>query len=142
MSTVNAKRVWIGGIAGGVLWIVWAIIVNFVFLMPKYTAAQEAQTMLVDPRYPFFMIVWMVQFLVLGVLLSALYAAVRGSWGAGAGTAVKVGLIVGFAAGFPVNFYTSAWVPFSRVIPLGWLLELLVGSVLAALVAGWLYRED
>lgn len=142
MSLVNTKRVWIGGLAGGVVWIVWATIVNFAFLMPKYMAAQEAQMMLKNPRYPFFMIAWPVQFLVLSVLIAMLYAGVRGTWGAGPGTAVKTGLIVGFAAGFPVNFYTAAWVPFSRVIPLGWLFELLVGSVLAALVSGWLYRES
>jgi hypothetical protein len=138
----NSKRVWIGGLVGGVVWIIWAMIVNFVFLMPKYTAAQDAQLMLKDPRYPFFMIVWLAQFLIFGVLLASLYAAVRPRWGAGPGTALKVGLIFGVAAGFSVNFYTSAWVPFSRVIPLGWLLELLVGAVLAALVAGWLYRES
>ena len=142
MSTVNTHRVWIGGLTGGVVWIVWAIVVNFVFLMPKYTAAQEAQMMLKDPRYPFFMIVWLAQFLVFGSLIAVLYAGVRGSWGAGPGTAAKVGLIVGFAAGFPVNFYTAAWVPFSRVIPFGWMLELLVGALLAAMVAGWLYRES
>ena len=141
MNVVNTKRVWMGGLAGGVAWIIWAILVNFGFLMSRYTAAQEAQMMLKDPRYPFFMIVWLVQFLVFGVLIASLYAGVRGSWGAGPGTAVKIGLIVGLAAGFPVNFYISAWVPFSRVIPLGWMLELLVGAVLAAFVAGWLYRE-
>jgi hypothetical protein len=140
-SMGNSKRIWVGGLLGGVVWIVWAIIVNFVFLMPRYMAAQEAQTMLKNPRYPFFMIVWLLQFLVLGVLLASLYAGVRSSWGAGSGTAIKVGLIVGCAAGFPVNFYTAAWVPFSRVIPLRWLFELLVGSVLAALVAGWVCRE-
>jgi len=142
MSIVNTKRVWIGGLVGGAAWIVWAILLNFVLLMPRYMAAQEAQMMLKESRYPFFIIVWLVQFLVFGVLIATLYAGVRGSWGAGPGTAVKVGLIVGFAAGFPVNFYTAAWVPFSRVIPLGWLLELTVGAVLASFVAGWLYREQ
>lgn len=142
MSMANSKRMWIGGLAGGVVWIVWATILNFVFLMPQYTAAQAGGQMLKDPRYPFFMVVWLAQFLGFGVLLAYLYAAVRPRWGAGPGTALKVGLIFGIAAGFSVNFYTAAWVPFSRVIPLGWLFELLVGAVLAALVAGWLYRES
>lgn len=144
MAGVNTKRVWIGGLVGGVVWLVWAIIVNFGLLMPKYMAAMQAGTMLSEQqmRYSFFQLVWMVQFLVLGVLLAALYAGVRSSWGPGPGTAIKVGLIGGFLAGFPVDFYLATWAPFSRGIPAGWLLELLVGAVLAALVAGWLYRES
>ena len=143
MDVVNTKRVWIGGLVGGVVWIVWATIVNFGLLMPKYQAAMQAGTMLTEEsmRYPFFMVVWLVQFLVWGVLLAALYAGVRLAWGPGPATAVKVGLIGGFLAGFPVNFYLATWSPMSRGIPAGWLLELLVGAVLATLVAGWFYRE-
>ena len=29
MSRINSKRVWIGGLVGGVVWLVWAIIINF-----------------------------------------------------------------------------------------------------------------
>ena len=143
MAVVNTKRVWIGGLVGGVVWIVWATIVNFGLLMPKYQAAMQAGTMLTEEsmRYPFFMVVWLVQFLVWGVLLAALYAGVRLAWGPGPATAVKVGLIGGFLAGVPVNFYLATWAPMSRGIPAGWLLELLVGAVLATLVAGFLYRE-
>jgi len=85
--------------------------------------------------------VWLLQFFVFGVLLAALYAGVRKAWGPGPATAVKVGLIGGFLAGFPVNFYLATWAPMGRGIPAGWLLELLVGAVLATLVAGWFYRE-
>ena len=46
MAVVNTKRVWIGGLVGGVVWIVWATIVNFGLLMPKYQAAMQAGTML------------------------------------------------------------------------------------------------
>jgi len=143
MAGVNTKRVWIGGLLGGVVWIVWATIVNFALLMPKYQAAMQAGTMLNEQqmRYPFFMVVWLVQFLVFGVLLAALYAGVRSTWGAGPGTALKVGLIGGALAGFPVNFYLATWAPWTRAIPGGWLLELWVGAVLATFVAGWLYRD-
>jgi hypothetical protein len=143
MAVVNTKKVWVGGLVGGLVWIVWASIINFGLLMSKYEAAQQAGAMLSQEqmRYPFFMIVWAVQFLVFGVLLAALYAGVRNTWGAGPGTALKVGLIGGALAGFPVNFYLATWAPFSRAIPGGWLLELWVGAVLATLVAGWLYRD-
>jgi hypothetical protein len=144
MAVVNTKRVWIGGLAGGVVWLVWAMIVNFGLLMPKYQAAMQAGTMLGEEtrRYPFFMLVWLVQFFVFGVLLAALYAGVRKAWGPGPVTAVKVGLIGGLLAGFPVNFYLATWSPMSRGIPGGWVLELLVGAVLATLAAGWFYKES
>ena len=143
MAGVNTKKVWVGGLVGGVVWIVWAMIINFALLMPKYQAAMQAGTMLNEQqmRYPFFLIAVWVQFLVFGVLLAALYAGVRGTWGAGPGTAIKVGLIGGALAGFPVNFYLATWAPWTRQIPAGWLLELWVGAVLATLVAGWLYRD-
>lgn len=141
MATVNAKRVWIGGLVGGLVWFVWASVLNFVVLMPKYVAAQESGLMLKEPRYPVFMVVWALDLVVLALLAAWLYAASRSTLGPGPLTALKVGAALGLAAGFPVNFYTSAWVPFSRAIPFGWLLELGVGAVLATLVAGWLYRE-
>lgn len=142
MAAINTKRVWIGGLVGGLLWLVWASVLNFGVLMPRYTEAQGAGMMLEAPRYPIFPLVWCLDLLVLGVIAAWLYAATRATLGPGPRTAVKVGLAVGFAAGFPVSFYTSAWVPFSRLIPLGWLSELLVGAVLATLAAGWLYRES
>jgi len=143
MALVNTKRVWIGGLVGGLVWLLWATIVNFGLLMPKYQAAMQAGTMLGEEarRYPFFMVVWLLQFFVFGVLLAALYAGVRLAWGPGPCTAVKVGLIGGFLAGFPVNFYLATWAPMGRGIPAGWLLELLVGAVLATLAAGWFYKE-
>ena len=118
MALVNTKRVWIGGLVGGVVWVVWATIVNFGLLMPKYQAAMQAGTMLGEEqaRYPFFMVVWILQFLVLGVLLAALYAGVRIAWGPGPMTAIKVGLIGGFLAGFPV------------VYGLSWLSQLIAGN--------------
>jgi len=141
MAAVNTKKVWVGGLVGGVVWAIWANVLFFALLGPKYQAAIAAGTMLKDPRYPFFMAIWLGQFLVFGVLLAALYAGVRNTWGAGPGTAVKVGLIGGALAGFPVNFYLATWAPWTRQIPAGWLLELWVGAVLATLVAGWLYRD-
>lgn len=143
MTGINTRRVWIGGLAGGVVWIIWASIVNFGLLMPRYQAAMQAGTMLTEQqmRYSFFMAAWLLQFLVFGVLLAVLYAGVRSSWGAGPGTALKVGLIGGLLAGFPVNFYVATWAPFERAIPAGWMIEQLGGAVLAALVAGALYKE-
>ena len=54
MTVVNAKRVWIGGLAGGAAWIAWGILVNFVFLMPRCMAAQDRVFGAVDLAHPAF----------------------------------------------------------------------------------------
>jgi hypothetical protein len=49
--------------------------------------------------------------------------------------------MVGFIAGFPLNFAQAAWSPLERIFPLGWMLEMWLGAILATLVAGALYKE-
>jgi len=141
MATVNCKRVWLGAAAGWVVWMIWSGITNFVVLMPRYAAAQEAGTMLKDPRYGFFLPAWFGTLFLLSLVIAWLYAGVRATRGAGPKTAACVGALVGFAAGFPINFSLAAWATFGRAIPLWWMLELWVGAILAALVAGWLYHD-
>ena len=92
-------------------------------------------------RYPAFEVQWILMLFALAILLAHLYAWVRPTLGPGPKTALQIGGIVGFAAGFPTNFGTATWAVIPRIFPLGWMLELWVGSILATLVAGWLYRE-
>jgi len=141
MAAVNTRRVWLGALAGWVVWLIWSAITNFVVLMPRYTAAQQAGQLLTQPRYSFFMVAWFVTLFVLAAICAWLYARVRATRGAGPKTAFCVGALVGFASGFPLAFSLAAWAPFSRVIPLWWMLELGVGAILATLVAGWLYKD-
>ncbi len=141
MTQVNSKRVLLGGLAGGVVWIVWSAIINVVILGPRYEAIQGAGGLLREPRYPFFLPVYFLTLILIGYILAWLYAGVRGTYGAGPKTALAVGILVGFAAAFPLNFSTAAWAPIARIFPLWWMVELWVGAILAALVAGWLYRD-
>ena len=141
MTLVNSKRVWLGSFAGWVVWTAWSLASNMLVLMPRYAAAQQAGMLLKQPRYPFFIAVWFITLFVLSMICAWLYAGVRATRGAGPKTALTVGLLVGFASGFPLAFCLAAWAPFSRVIPLWWMLELWVGAVLATLIAGWLYRD-
>jgi hypothetical protein len=50
-------------------------------------------------------------------------------------------MIVGFCAGVPGNFGQAAWSPIPRALPLGWMLDMWGGAILAAVVAGFLYKE-
>ena len=141
MAIVNTRRVWLGALAGWVVWAIWSSFVNLVLLVPRYGIAQKAGTMLTQPRYPFFVVGWFVVLAVLALIAAWLYAGARATRGAGPATALKVGGLVGFASGFPLAFSLAAWAPFSRAISLGWMLDLWIGSILATLVAGWLYKD-
>ena len=141
MSVVNTKRIWLGALAGTVVWIVWNFVVNFTILGARYTAAQQAGQFLQAPRYPFFIGQWYLVLLLLSVIIAWIYAGVRNTYGPGPKTALKVGLFVGFATGFPLSFSNATWLTIDRVFPLWWMLELWIGSILSAYVSGWLYRE-
>jgi len=141
MAAVNTRRVALGAVAGGVVWGIWSTIVNVVILASKYTAAQDAGQLLKQGRYPLFPVYWYVTLFLLAYVVAWLYSSVRVTQGAGPGTALTIGLLVGFAAGFPMNLTVASWLPVVRVFPLWWMLDLWLGAIVAALVAGWLYKD-
>ena len=137
---LNHARVWLGGIAGGVVWNAWGFFIN-TRLAPYYVAIQKQGLFLKESRYPLFTLQWIVLVFVVSVILAYLYAWSRNTAGPGPKTAVKIGMLVGFCAGVPSNFAQAAWSPMPRILPLGWMLETWVGMILASLVAGALYKE-
>lgn len=137
---LNRARVWIGGVAGGVVWTLWGMLVG-IKLNPLYAAMQERGLFLKQPRYPMFVVEWILIIFVMSILLAHLYAWSRATLGAGPRTAVKIGMVVGFCAGVPGNFGQAAWSPIPRLLPLGWMLDLWIGAILATLVAGFLYKD-
>lgn len=142
MAMINSKRVWIGALAGGVLWTFWSFAIGMLVIgEARYQAAQQAGVFLAVPRYPYFPAVWILTLFVLSYAGAWLYAHVRSTAGAGPKTAACVGAWLGFAAGFPGNFAQSTWLNADRMMPLGWTLDLWGGAILATLVAGWLYRD-
>jgi len=141
MAAVNSRRVLLGALAGGVVWNLWSMCIYFGVLEKRYAAGQEAGLFLKQPRYPLFSVYWIVLLFVLAYIVAWLYASARATRGAGPGTALQVGFLVGFASGFPAAFGAATWAPYTRMIPLWQMLELWVGAILAALVAGFLYRE-
>jgi hypothetical protein len=139
---LNRSRIWLGGLAGGVVWLIWSFLVGqFIIGNARYEATQNAGLFLKQPRYPFFAGQWILILFVLAMIVSHLYAWTRPTLGPGPKTALKIGFLVGFAAGFPGNLAQACWSPIDRVFPLGWMLDMWVGSILATLVAGWLYKD-
>jgi hypothetical protein len=139
---LNKARVWVGGLAGGVVWTLWSFLVgHFVITDARYVAAQNAGYFLKAPRYPLFAVQWIVLLFVLAIVVAHLYAWSRQTLGPGPGTALRIGFWVGFMAGFPMNFAQATWFAGGRGLPFGWMLDMWIGSILAALVAGFLYKE-
>jgi len=140
--TVNKGRVWLGGLAGGVVWAAWSFILNdFVVGNARYVAAQNAGIFLKTPRYPFFVAQWIILLFVLAAIVAHLYAWTRQTLGPGPGTALRIGFWVGLVAGFPENFAQATWSAVDRSLPLGWMIEMWLGAILASLVAGFVYKE-
>jgi hypothetical protein len=137
---INTARVWMGGIAGGVVWTAWSFFVGM-RQAPLYEAMQKQGLFLKEPRYAPFAAYWILLIFVMAILIAHLYAWARATAGPGLKTALKIGMIVGFCAGVPGNFGQAAWSPVPTLLPLGWMLDLWGGSILAALVAGFLYKE-
>jgi hypothetical protein len=138
--SINRGRVWLGGLAGGVVWNAWSTYIGLK-QAPLYAAMQSQGLFLKESRYPFFVAHWIVLVFVMSIILAHLYAWSRATAGAGPYTALKIGVLVGLCAGLPGNFAQAAWSPVPRALPLGWMLDLWGGAILATLVAGWLYRE-
>ena len=137
---LNRARIWLGGIAGGIVWNAWSFFIQ-TRLTPYEAAMQKAGIFLKEPRYTYFPAVWMVMLFVMSIVLAHLYAWCRATAGPGPRTAVEIGMIAGFCAGFPSNFGVAAWSPMPRMLPLGWMLDMWIGAILATLVAGFLYKE-
>lgn len=142
MFKVGVRRVALGTLAGGVVWGIWSTIINMVVLMPKYDFAQKHQLMLSQPRYPLFVVYWFITLFLLTYVLTWVYVSARATLGPGPITALRVGLLMGFVMAFPLGLSLAAWATFGRGIVLGWMLDLWVGSILATLVSGWLYKES
>jgi hypothetical protein len=138
---LNKKRIWLGALAGSVVWFVWSFITGQVFIgTARYTAEQQAGHFLTQPRYPFFVGQWFVLLFIASVILAHLYAWSRSTLGPGPMTALKIGLLVGFIGGFPGNFAQATWGPFDRIFPLSWMLDIWGGCVISTLIAAALYK--
>jgi len=96
---------------------------------------QQKGLFLAQPRYHLFAVEWIALLFVMSILLAHLYAWSRATAGPGPRTALKIGMIVGFCAGVPGNFGQAAWSTVPRLLPLGWMLDLWGGCIVATVVA-------
>jgi hypothetical protein len=148
VGSINHRRVWLGALVGGLAFFVWSMImefgVSYAFVgKVRMDIAWNAGWFLKVPRVPIAVAlsIWTLALFVIAGGLSWIYAAMRATVGAGPRTAATLGLIVGFAAGFPMEFMHAAFQPLTARYAVLWMIEMGVGCILAALAAGWMYRE-
>jgi len=140
-SWVNWRRMVLAGLAGGIVWSGWNVFVNLVMLKGRYEAATAGERLLPEPRYPFFVAGSYVMLFVLSLIIAWLYAWIRPARGKGPLTSLPIGFLVGLMAGLPANYYVVSLVDLDLLFPFWWMLDFWVGSILAALVAGFVYRD-
>ena len=145
---INRRRVWLGALVGGGVFNLWSLVVEFA-LMPAIVGKARMDIALMNgwflktPRIStgLFFLVWVIALFVISYGLAWAYAAMRATAGAGPGTAFKLGLAVAFAAAVPMNFAHAVFDGLSARYWLTWAIEIGVGTILAALAAGWTYRD-
>jgi hypothetical protein len=140
-SWVNLRRVALAGLAGGIVWSGWNAFINLWVLQERYALAVEGERLLLEPRYSFYVPGSYAILFVLSLIIAWLYAWIRPARGKGPLTALPIGFLVGLVAGLPTNYYVVSLVDIDKLFPLWWMLDFWVGSILAALVASFVYRD-
>jgi hypothetical protein len=139
MAKINWERVFLGGLAGGVIVLVVDIFVNGVILGREWKAAYEAMG---HPPQVSGLIVLVIWAFLVGISAAWLYAAARPRFGPGAATAVKTGIAFWvFSYGLPTIGLLSFHI-FPPHLPIMSAAGGVVEAVLASLVAGGIYREE
>jgi hypothetical protein len=138
---MNRLRIVFGGLLGGVVFFAFLAVVSQTVL-PSHYARLEAQGVLrAEPTVEWYLPVYILVILAIGVALVWLYAAVRPRLGPGPRTALKVGLVVGAIAAVPTSLAQYAWTGLGGYVAAWWGIELLVGCALACLAGAAVYRE-
>lgn len=140
MAAINWGRVISGGLAAGLVMNIGQTLLNAVVLAEQ--SAELSKRLNVPPPGGAQIGVFVLGTFAVGIVLAWLYAAMRPRYGAGPATALAAGLAVWFLSRFLPSLYYAV----GGIIPMGLAMTAAGWSIvevpLAALVAGWLYKED
>jgi hypothetical protein len=138
MGKINWSRVFLGGLAGGVIVLAVDIFVNGVLFGNEWKAAYEK---LGHPPAASGLIILVIWALLVGICATWLYAAARPRFGPGPKTAVKTGFAFWiFGYGLPTIGLLSFYI-FPPHLPIVSAAGGIAGAILASLMGGWVYRE-
>lgn len=138
-NKINYGKLILGGILAAVVLMVVGMIVHGMILESHYEFFQKQGAVLAEPRE----MGWLVHVagtLLSGMAISGLYVMGRKFSGPGPKTAIRVGWAVGlFTIGGAAAEYT--FYNLGGMIPLLTWVGNVAGAILAALVAGWVYKD-
>ena len=142
MDSINMKRVWLAGLAAGLVFFLTDAVADELVVGNEIRTALRALGK-PEPQESAAMLAYLVVFsAVFGSALVWLYAAIRPRFGSGPRTAIRAGLIAWFFFGV---IDALGWAPIGfipvRLYVIGnmaWVVQ----TILAALVGGWLYKEE
>jgi len=139
-NQINYGRMILGGVLGAVVLFAMGFLVHGILLKDNYMFFQTMGSVLPEPGRENGMLIHSVATIISGLCLSMLYVVARKFGGAGPMTAIKVGFTVGlFTIGGVSAEY--AFYNLGGMIPLMTLADNIVGCMLAALVAGMVYKD-
>jgi hypothetical protein len=138
---MRTGRILLGGIAGGVVFNAFSMILGMAALMHRYEILQAQGVFRKEPRLPF-VPAWILAIFLVSIGLVWLYAAARERLGAGPRTAILVGLTVGLIAGVPHPLAQYAWSYQGGFVSLLQAIEFAGGCTLATLAGAWIYKEE
>jgi hypothetical protein len=141
MATINAGRVAIGGVVGGIVLNCVDYGVNGVWLAAPWAEASKKLNPALDAMSNSAVISYVSLDFVLAMLIALLYAAMRPRFGAGPRTAINAALAVWVVTvGVNVTMIAGGLYPADLMMKSS--LGSLVGMLAAAYVAGMLYKEE
>src|SRR3989304_7694880 len=140
MAAINRKRFLLGSFSGFLVWLVWSGLINFAVLASRYPAAQARGHLLQHQSDRLFLLPWFFPFLFLSLIAAQFYVWARASLGPGLRSSLTVGPLLALAVAMPIEVTTSRFT-IDHMFTIGWLADLVVGTVLATLMVGWVYKD-
>ena len=139
MKGINFGRILLGGVLGGLLILGKDFILHHNCLLQYWHSAIAAGHF--HAAQPWFRGIFLVESLLEGILLAWLYVLARGRLGPGPRTAVIAGLTGGLLVRGVTAIDYLMWIPVPQVFSVSVFIVGVTTSVLATLLAGWVYQE-
>ena len=141
MGQINWGRVLLGGLLAGLVINVGESVLNLVVFADEMQLMQEEMGL--EPPSSIWMVVYILLAFIGGTIITCLYAAMRPRFGPGPRTALISGATVWFLAWFwPMITMAPIFAPhFTRSAYVMAIIYTFIEVQVAALVAGWLYKE-
>ena len=141
MSKINYKRVFLGGLVAGIVFIVLGFASYFIYLGNEWKSVMETLGYPISETVGMY-IISIIGCFVVGFIAVWLYAAIRPRFGAGAKTAIIAGFVFWILNGLLVYLSLSSLGMFPTNLLVIDCVIYLVTVVVATILGAWVYQEQ